>query len=214
MLIVGTKGFAKELLEICNQNDELASLVFYDDISEDIGDSIYNQFTVIKSLDQAKDYFEKIDKRFTIGVGNPILRKKMYDQFVTIGGLLTHTISKQSMISTFDVKINEGCNILSGVNISNGVKIGVGNIVYYNVNIAHDCKIGDFVEISPSVNLLGHVKVGDFTHIGANATILPKLTIGNNVTVGAGAVVTRNIPDNVVVAGVPAKIIKYKELKV
>lgn len=211
MLIVGAKGFAKELLEVCNQNEELVSLVFYDDISDDIGDVLYNQFKVLKSLEQAKDYFEKIDKRFTIGIGNPIIRKRMYEQFVKIGGQLTGIVSKQSMISTFDVKINDGCNILSGVNISNGVKIGMGNIIYYNVNIAHDCTIGDFVEISPAVNLLGHVAIGDFTHIGANATILPKITIGNNVTVGAGAVVTKNIPDNAVVAGVPAKIIKYKE---
>lgn len=211
MLIVGAKGFAKELLEICNQNEELVSLVFYDDISGDIGDVLYNQFKILKSLDQAKNYFEKIDKRFTIGIGNPIIRKRMYEQFVKIGGQLTGIVSKQSMISTFDVKINDGCNILSGVNISNGVKIGMGNIIYYNVNIAHDCTIGDFVEISPAVNLLGNVVIGDFTHIGANATILPKITIGSNVTVGAGAVVTKNIPDNTIVAGVPAKIIKYKE---
>lgn len=40
---------------------------------------------------------------------------------------------------------------------------------------------------------------------------MPDIKIGNNVTIGAGAVVTKNIPDNVVVVGVPAKIIKIKE---
>ncbi|MFV5772614.1 DapH/DapD/GlmU-related protein, partial [Pediococcus acidilactici] len=44
--------------------------------------------------------------------------------------------------------------------------------------------------------------------IGGNVTILPGVTIGNNVVVAAGAVVTKDIPDNCVVAGVPAKMIK------
>jgi len=50
--------------------------------------------------------------------------------------------------------------------------------------------------------------IGDNVWIGANAVILPGVTIGNNVVVGAGAVVNKDVPDSVVVAGVPAKIIK------
>jgi len=44
--------------------------------------------------------------------------------------------------------------------------------------------------------------------IGGNCTILPGFTIGNNVVIAAGAVVTKDVPDNVVVGGVPAKVIK------
>jgi maltose O-acetyltransferase len=52
------------------------------------------------------------------------------------------------------------------------------------------------------------ITIGDNVWIGANATICPGVTIGNNVVVGAGAVVTKNVVDNVVVAGVPAKVIR------
>ena len=51
--------------------------------------------------------------------------------------------------------------------------------------------------------------MGKRTLIGANATVLPNCEIGANVNVGAGAVVTTDLPDNVVVVGVPAKIIKH-----
>ena len=44
--------------------------------------------------------------------------------------------------------------------------------------------------------------------IGGNVTVLPGVTIGNNVTIGAGAVVTHDVPDNVVAAGNPCKVIK------
>ena len=51
------------------------------------------------------------------------------------------------------------------------------------------------------------VTIGDDVWIGGNCTILPGVTIGNNVVVAAGAVVSKDVPDNCVVAGVPAKII-------
>jgi maltose O-acetyltransferase len=52
------------------------------------------------------------------------------------------------------------------------------------------------------------VTIGDNVWIGANATICPGVTLGNGVVVGAGAVVTKSFPDNVVVGGVPARILK------
>lgn len=52
--------------------------------------------------------------------------------------------------------------------------------------------------------------IGDHCTIGVGAIIIGDVVIGDNVTIGAGAVVTKNIPNNCVVAGVPAKIIRYK----
>jgi serine O-acetyltransferase len=78
-------------------------------------------------------------------------------------------------------------------------------------------KIGERVIISQCVTIGGrsnHSKVpiiGNDVYIGASAQVLGPIKIGNNVTIGAGSVVIKDIPDNAVVAGVPAKIIKMKE---
>ena len=92
--------------------------------------------------------------------------------------------------------------------ISNSVSIGKGCLIYYNSIITHNCEIGNFIDISPSVNLLGRVQISDYAHIGSNVTILPDIKIGKNSIIGAGAVVTKDVPDNVMVAGIPSKIIK------
>lgn len=84
--------------------------------------------------------------------------------------------------------------------------------------IASFAHIGKNCTILPNV-LIGRkeegikadVYIGDNCYISTGVTILGPVTIGNNVTIGAGAVVNKNVPDNCVVGGVPAKIIKHKE---
>ncbi len=208
MIIIGAKGFAKEVLEIIYQQNQSKNLVFYDDVNFDMTDNLFDKFKVLKTIDEAVNYFETVDNRFTIGIGNPILRKNMFDKFSVIGGVYTSTISSLSNIGTFDIKIGCGTNILQGAILSNSIKIGIGCIVYYNSIITHDSIIGDFVEISPSAILLGRCKVGSYSQIGANTTVLPNITIGKNVIIGAGSVVTKNIPDNCIAYGNPARVIR------
>lgn len=211
MIIIGARGFAKEILEICHQNEDLNDLVFYDDVTPDIEPKLYNKFQIIRTLDQAKVYFETIDKRFTIGIGNPALRKMLYEKFSKIGGVLTSTISKNTIIGNYGVVIKEGSNIMTNVVLTNDIQIGVGVIVNQITSIGHDVEIGDFTEICPNVSISGNCKIGMNVFIGTGAVILPKIEIGDNVIIGAGAIVSKNLPDNCVAVGIPAKIIKYLE---
>lgn len=59
----------------------------------------------------------------------------------------------------------------------------------------------------PNIDLFGTITVGNNVFIGLGSTILPGVKIGNNVVVGAGSIVTSDIPDNSIFAGVPAKFI-------
>jgi len=208
MLIIGAKGFAKEVLQVFHDLELLDNLAFYDDISTDIGKLLFDKFPILRNENEVNAYFKEHGFDFTVCIGNPHLRHKLFKKISNLGGNYCSSISPKANIGSYDVEIGVGTNILSNAVISNSAKLGIGCLVYYNVIITHDCEIGDFVEMSPSAILLGNVKVGSFTNIGSNATILPNVKIGNNVIVGAGSVVTKDVPDNCVVVGTPAKIIK------
>lgn len=76
------------------------------------------------------------------------------------------------------------------------------------VHIAHNCIIGKNTLITASAQFSGGVVVGENVWIGPNSSIIQKITIGKNSLIGLGAVVTKNVPENTVFAGNPAKRIR------
>ena len=92
-----------------------------------------------------------------------------------------------------------------------GASIGKNCMINTGVIIEHDCKIGDYCHIAPGVHISGTVSIGELSFIGIGATIIQGIKIGKNVTIGAGSVVIKDIPDNVIALGNPAKIVKSKK---
>lgn len=80
-----------------------------------------------------------------------------------------------------------------------------------NVHIAHNCHIGKNTCMAAGVMLNGSVVIGENCWLGLNVTV-NKVKIGNNVLVGSGSMLTKDVPDGVVVAGVPAKIIRERRV--
>ncbi|KAL3945408.1 MAG: hypothetical protein SGBAC_000541 [Bacillariaceae sp.] len=103
---------------------------------------------------------------------------------------------------------NHGCTILD----CNECTIGKNCLLAPHVCISAATHPIDPVLRSSGAELTAPIAIGDNAWIGANATICPGVTLGNNVVVGAGAVVTKSFGDNVVIAGVPAKVIRHVEV--
>lgn len=122
-----------------------------------------------------------------------------------------------------NAKLGENCNICAHTLIESDVIIGNNVTVKSGVYIWDGTRIEDNVFIGPNATLTNDpmprskqypekffgITLKSGCSIGANATILPGIVIGENAMIGAGAVVTKNVPANAVVAGNPAKIIRY-----
>ncbi len=101
-----------------------------------------------------------------------------------------------------NVFFNTGCSFQDrgGITIGDGALIGM-NVTIATLNHGFSLETRNTTHPSPVV-------IGKNVWIGSNATILPGVAIGDNSVIAAGAVVTKDVPENTVVAGVPAKVIK------
>ena len=133
-----------------------------------------------------------------------------YEEYKKAGFHFKTLISPGAIISK-TAQIGEGCMIQSLCNVSSNSVLGHCVRINTGANIMHDVNIGDFSVAAPNAVVLGHVSIGNGSYLGANCTILPHLRVGDAAVVGAGAVVTKNVADKAVVAGVPARILRIKE---
>lgn len=213
MLILGAKGHAKEVLDVIQQGGEDREIIFFDDLSGDLPEHLFGKYRIVRNMRDAEKVLSQ-DKRFVLGIGNPIARYTLAGKFIALGGDLGSVISPFSRIGSHNVFLGRGLNVMTGAVITNEITVGEGTLINAGCSIHHDTRIGRYCEISPGVRVTGGCVVGDFCSIGTGAVLIPRVRLGNNVVVGAGGVVTEDVEDNVLVVGVPARPIKKLEMLV
>lgn len=119
------------------------------------------------------------------------------------------------------VSIGKNAVIMMGAVVNIGCEIGEGTMVDMNAVLGARAKLGKNVHLGAGAVVAGVLEppskspceIGNNVLIGANAVILEGVKVGNNSVVAAGSIVVEDVPEDVVVAGSPAKIIKYVDEK-
>lgn len=127
----------------------------------------------------------------------PVVKQILYIMYRVLNLLVVEVLFNNEIDGRIKIGHNFRIDHPFGIIINPSVVIGD------NVVIRHQVTIGNKGTINS-----GNPIIGNNVNIGAGAKIIGGISIGNNVSIGANSVVTHDIPDNVVVAGVPAKIIK------
>jgi len=206
LYIFGAGAAGKAVANIVQQNLlEYNFCGFWDDNVAFKGQVLYSKKVVI-------DYKQLVNKNniFLISsIGTCPLRENVYQYLNEIGFNKYVNIVHPNVILNDKISIGEGCVIYQGVMLDPDISIKDNVMINKGVSIGHDVIINSHCILSPNSSIGGNVKLGKSVFVGMNACIKQGVSIGENATVGMGAVVLEDIPDNAVVVGNPARIIKY-----
>lgn len=208
IVIIGAGGFGREvamLIEDINKIEKTYNLIGFVDDREDLIGRQINGYAVLGNLEWL------LDKKLyiAIGIGEPNTKSIIVNKLKDSNNRYPNLIHPNAIVSE-QVSLGKGCIITAGTIITVNIIIKDFVTVNLDTTIGHDVTLHDFVTVLPSVNISGNVEIKESTMIGTGSAIIQGLTIGSNTTVGAGSVVIRNIPDNCVSVGNPAKVIKEK----
>lgn len=207
VVVIGASGFGREALDV------LDAMIADGQQIEIIGvlDDAPSQVNLGRLADRGVSCLGTVDEwlakgdadaRFVLGIGSPGIRRRLVAKLAG-AGLQPLTAVHPSASFGSRTQMMEGVVVCAGAVISTNVQIGRYAYVNPNATIGHDAVLHDYVSVNPNATVSGEVEIGEETLVGASATILQNLRVGERTVIGAGAVVTKDVPSDVVVKGVP-----------
>lgn len=204
LLIVGAGGHGKVVAEIaqaCGQWDQIA---FLDARYQTLNGQ--RTWPVLSDVDQAQmlqeDYPDVV-----LAVGDAERRLSLMSLLQQQGFNLPVLVHPSACISP-SASLGTGTVVMPMAVVNADAKVGRACIINTGATVDHDSVLADGVHVCPGANLAGEVRVGRASWLGIGCSVIQQVNIGESVMVAARAAVTKDVENHVVVAGVPAKVIK------
>jgi sugar O-acyltransferase (sialic acid O-acetyltransferase NeuD family) len=206
VFIIGAGGFAREAFDVyIDLEREEDVLGFLEENCRMDGEILNGR--PVHDISYFDTFKEPKNEFLLIGAIGSTKRKRLLTNLEN-NGFQFDTIVHQSLIHSRWVKIGVGSIITPGVIMTCQVELGRHVIVNLGVRIGHDVTIGNFTTLSPGAGIMGRAALGEQVYVGTNATILDRVKVGNGAIIAAGAVVTKDVPEMALVAGIPAEVKK------
>ncbi len=207
LVIWGASGHALVVADIIGLCGKYEIAGFLDDVNIDRDGSYFNNYKIFGGRRHLDSFQLEGIRHLIFGFGNCRNRLELAKVAKQKGFSFVEAIHPKAIIAS-RVDIQPGTVIAAGAVINPGSTIGEHVIINTSATIDHECIIEDGVHIGPGVHLGGHSKIEEGSWIGIGASIIDHIHIGKYSIVGAGSVVLRDIPDGVVVYGVPSRIVR------
>ncbi len=201
LAILGASGHGKvvaDTAECCGWT----SISFFDDAWPGLKQC--SAWQVIGDTAHLLERLHEYDGVF-VAIGNNMVRVDKLNKLLSLGAHVPNIIHPFTSVSQY-VDIKAGVLVVAGAVVNAGASIGMGVILNTSCSVDHDCVIDDGVHVSPGARLAGGVKVERLAWVGIGASVRQLICIGANAIVGAGAVVVRDVEQDSMVLGNPAKV--------
>jgi sugar O-acyltransferase (sialic acid O-acetyltransferase NeuD family) len=205
--IFGSGGFGLEVATLIEHINAIEGrwefIGFFDD--KPVA-NIINNYKVLGGINALNKWNSQLDLALALGI--PKTRKKIREKIVNEKISFPPLIHPSIIMGRSEfIEIGEGSIICAGNILTTNIKIGKYVILNLSCTVGHESELGEFSSFMPSCNISGEVCIGRENYWGTGAKVINRKTIGNNVTVGAGSIIIDDIPDDVTIAGIPAKVI-------
>jgi sugar O-acyltransferase (sialic acid O-acetyltransferase NeuD family) len=204
ILIYGAGGHGKLVADALLSHNQLVE-AFVDDDPAAIGSRVMG--IPVLSSEWLYRQPRSRDISVVLGIGNNRSRERIAEK-CQAAGMQVLTVIHPSAVISRSAEIGIGCAILAGVVVNPEARIGAGVIVNSGAVVEHEVVLGDYSHVSTNVAIGGNATVGKFSMLGVGSAMRPGTHVGAGSIVGAGSVVIKDIPDEVVAVGVPARVIR------
>lgn len=203
LLILGSRVFAEEVADLVEETPGFELAGFVENVDpERCKDRLLGKPVHWVSRLAAVDR----SHRLLCGIGTT-KRRRFVDEVAAWGlpfATLVHPSARVSRTSM----VGQGSILSVNAIVAAHTTLGRHTIVNRAATIGHHTEIGEYVTIAPGATIAGKCVIEPGCYIAAGAIVIDRVRIGASSIVGAGAVVTKDVPSNVQVVGVPARIVK------
>jgi len=215
LVILGGSGIGMIAASIANELGFYEVLGFLNDI-ELKGNLIgkYNKIPVIGTSENVGDYLENDDVLFFIAYVGMQKEKEVYYKINSLNipaNRYATIIHPTAIIPKGLCKIGNGVLIAPLAQLSTDTTLEDNCIMLGNSFLGHDSTLRRFAHVASNAVIGANVYVGKGVHIGTNSTIIEKVRIGDYSLIGSGAVVLKDVEENSIVVGNPARLLRKKE---
>ncbi len=201
VVVLGTGSAAHYVIDICH--DLGIELVGFVDQNRTSGEMLHG-IPVLGGLDVLDDGQLRETAWFAIAVGDNAARRRLISQ-IRAKGCRPGTLIHPSCVISPHASIGVGVILNPFTSVRIGAKIGDFVLCEGHTRIGYRNRVGDNTVIAAGVVLSADSDIGADCFIGAGVNILPRTSVGDRCLVGAGALVNKNIPDDTLAYGTPAK---------